>query len=785
MSENKTTVVLLDMLAILHRGYYAIPDLTTKEGKGTGALYGLASTLLKIQKAFSPSYIIAAYDLPDKTHRSESYEGYKASRKPPEDDLIEQIEESRNLLSALSVQSYEKSGFEADDVIGTLAKKFKTKCRVVIATGDLDLLQLVDENVGVFFLKRGISTTEVYNEKAVMDRFGFPPELLIDYKGLRGDPSDEIPGVAGIGEKGATELIKNFGTIDKIYKALEKGEDGLIDKGVPKRTVKALVGKRKEAEMSKDLATIVCDVPITVPPLNRKWAEEFNPKLAEEYFKKWEFESLLSPLSNIKIEDSAKEGAGGINSSSPLETDTNLEKETAVLLWLVDSNLVNASEQEILAHTESRSLEESNAKLLNTLKNTPDLLRLWEEIERPLVPVIDRMEKEGVKIDTKYFKKLSKEYTHLLEGLTSKIYKEAGSKFNIASPKQLSEVLFDTMNLSLNQKTKTGARSTRESELINIKEEHPIVPFILKYRHYSKLLTTYINVLPSHADANSRIHTTLLQNGTVTGRMSTKNPNLQNIPKKTEEGEKIREGFVARDGYSLLSLDYSQIELRLAAVLSGDEALISVFKRGGDIHREVAIQLLKNKDPDTKTRDRAKAINYGVLYGMGAPALARALGGEGHREEAEKFLNEYKKKFSQLVEYLESVKKECRKTGKVRTLFGRVRIIEGAKSSHPAVSSRAERMAINAPIQGTQSDIIKSAMIKIDKFINSKAKGEVYMLLQIHDELLFEIKKERIKEIVPKLQELMSEPVFETPLSVPIEVDAGIGENWGNLVKYE
>jgi len=795
----KKRLVILDAHAILHRAYHALPDFSSSKGEPTGAVYGLASMLIRIIGDLKPDYIVAAYDLPGPTYRHEAYEGYKAHRKEAEPELKIQMKRSRDIFQAFGIPIYDKPGFEADDIIGTIVKNlqpttYNRQLEIVIGSGDMDTMQLVSgRQVRVYTLKRGLSDTVIYDEEGVKNRFGFGPEHIPDFKGLSGDPSDNISGVDGIGEKTATALITAFGSIEEIYKKLK--EDPVVFKraGIKERVVELLKKGEEEARFSKMLATIHRDVPINFQLPEEEWREAVDLGEILKLFRELEFKTLgarareLLEKKAVRVEEEGEldGGAGEVDGTLFVPHNPRGVKELGVMLSLVDSNIANPTVEEILRFTEAKTLTDARAKLLPELKRR-NLEKVWSGIEKPLIPVTEKMMRRGVLIDTPYLRELSKKHHRTLNELEKKIWKFSGTEFNVASPKQLGDILFNKLGLKAkNQKKteKTGALSTRESELEKLRDAHPIIPLVLEHRELSKLLGTYIDALPALADGTGRLHTTFLQIGAATGRMSSRDPNLQNIPNKTELGREIRKAFITEKGMRLVSLDYSQIELRVAAFLSDDKKLIEIFKRGEDVHTSVAAEVfgVAGNKVHPNMRRKAKVINFGVMYGMGANALRQNLGGS--REEAQKFLSDYFMKFSNLAAYLHETKEAAARLGYTETFFGRRRYFDGFHSPLPYIRAAAERMAINAPIQGTQSDIVKIAMVRADEFIKKeKLVGKAHLLLQVHDELLYEMKEELVQTLAPKIKQIM-----ETVLSpketkgVLLVADIAVGKSWGEM----
>ncbi|NVN97574.1 hypothetical protein HXX01_05125, partial [Candidatus Nomurabacteria bacterium] len=768
----------LDTHAIIHRAYHALPEFMNSRGEPTGAIYGLATMLFKIITELNPDYIIACYDLPKKTFRHIAYDDYKAGRAKADDALIDQLIRSREFFQALAIPMYECEGFEADDLLGTIVEKnLKDKdLDIIIASGDMDTLQLVEgTQVQVYTLKKGINDTILYNEEAVKSRFGFDPMYLPDYKGLRGDPSDNIIGIKGIGEKTASILISKYGSIEKMYMDIKKKPENFKDLGVTERILNLLKEGEDEAIFSKTLATIRRDAPIDFKLPQKTWREEVESKKADEFFKKMEFKSLQSRFlrilnGDIKLVKTSQEQenfhdftlraqAPDENSLAPVSPHQNEKLEKAkVAFWLLDSEKTNPDINEVIEYKNSNSLEEAIQKMEEDIKKE-DLEYVYKEIELPIIPIISKMEKTGIKVDKKYFDKLSKEYHNEQKLIEKQIWDYAGREFNINSPKQLGEVLFDELKLgevdgkSLGikmKKTSGGARSTKESELEKLKDLHPIIEKILENRELQKLLGTYIDTIPDLVGEDGRLHAKFIQYGTTTGRFSSNNPNLQNIPTKTERGKKIRNAFVAEEGYILASFDYSQIELRIAALLSQDSYFIKTFVEGRDIHTAVARKVFNVSEEDVTAdmRRRAKVINFGILYGMGVTALTANL--NTNRKEAQIFYDNYFKQFPTIADYLESIKIFARKNGYTQTLFGRKRYFSAINSPLPFMKAMAERMATNAPIQGTATaDIIKIGMKNAEKELEKAGLLEdARIVLQVHDELVYEIKKEKLDKVV-------------------------------------
>ena len=782
-SQNKKTLVLLDSHAILHRAYHALPDFNSGS-EPTGALYGLSLMLLKIINDIKPDYIVATFDLPKPTYRHIAYEDYKAGRQKTDEDLISQIKRSRDVFKAFNIPMYDMEGFEADDILGTIVEKTKNNkdLDVVIASGDMDTLQLViGKKVRVYTLKKGIKDTIIYDEKGVRERFGFGPELLPDYKGLRGDPSDNIPGIKGIGEKTATIIISKFGDIKSIYKALKKDKEKFSEIGLTPRIINLLEDGQEEALFSRELGEIRRDAPIDFSLPKKTWKESVDPKVIIKLFLDLSFRGLTGRINELfKIAPTPQEEIEAPIQSE--DVDKEELKKVSLAFWLLDSDTINPEMEDILNFSKTDSFEKAKEHIFKELKKEK-LEKVYSEIEEPLIEVVEKMEERGIKVNKTYLKKLSKDYHKSLDILQKKIWKHAGVEFNINSPKQLGEVLYEKMGLvgKNMKKTSTGAKSTRESELQKLKDEHPIIEEILSYRELQKLLSTYIDNIPEMVEEDGRLHADFNQAGATTGRMSSNNPNLHNIPIRTDLGRKIRDAFVAEHGYKLVALDYSQIELRIAAFLSGDKKLIEVFKRGDDIHNVVAMEVfgVASNEVTKAQRIHAKTINFGILYGMGVNALKTALGTD--RATAQEFYNDYFEKFPGITDYLEKTKREAAKNGYTETFFGRKRYFPGLKSKLPFLRAQAERMAINAPIQGTQADIIKIAMARINKKLKGK---DAHLLLQIHDELVYEIKEDLVHELSPIIESEMESVLnLKDTEGIKLEVGVSVGDNWGEMEK--
>ena len=834
MSKNAKTLVLLDAHAIIHRAYHALPEFLSSKGEPTGALYGLTSMLMKIVTDLKPDYIVACYDLPQKTFRHEAYDAYKAGRAKADEALVLQLINSRQIFDAFGVPIYDAPGFEADDVLGTIVEQIKNRginpvrsregsqrphasngVNIIIASGDMDTMQLVDgKKVQVYTLKKGINDTILYDEDAVIARFGFKPELLPDYKGLRGDPSDNIKGIKGIGEKTATILITTFGTVEEIYKQfkIKNYELRFKEAGISPRIIELIKNNEEEALFSKTLAKIRTDAPIDFVLPQKTFWESIDKKKVEQVFSLFEFRSLFGRLksffgSNQKPskEDSLERtlGRSGDDGQRKFsaenfrgESERNLSgvasdytklQEASIALWLINSDISNPQIDDILMFANTDSFNVAYEHILKKLKENK-LDKVFEEIEKPIILIVKEIEDYGILIDKKYFENLSSEYHTELDKLTAKIYKMAGVEFNINSPKQMGEVLFGKMGMKSSKKAgASGNFSTKVSVLEELEENNPIIKEILAYRELHKLLSTYIDVIPKMIGEDGRLHAKFLQNGTTTGRFSSQDPNLQNLPIKSELGKRIRGGFIAQKGCKLCAFDYSQIELRVAAMLSGDKKMTQIFRDKKDIHSGVASFVfgVDVDKIDSEMRRKAKVINFGIIYGMGVSALRKNLGGT--REEAQKFYDNYFNQFSGVRDYLEEVKKFALKNSYTETLFGRRRYFPNINSRLPFLRNMAERTATNAPIQGTATaDIIKLAI----RYANEDLKGvslsnKAHLVLQIHDELVYEIEENvlpKAEEIIKKAMEnVLERSYLHYKTDIPLEVHFGSGNNFGEV----
>lgn len=827
--------VLIDSHAIIHRAYHALPPLTTPAGEPVNAAFGFTTMLLRILNELKPDYLVAAFDMPGPTFRHAAYERYKAQRPKAPSDLASQFGVVREIVAAFGIPIFEKTGYEADDIIGTIAKKMERQKGVetIIVTGDADALQLVRPGIRVYAMRKGIGDTVFYDEEAVRARYGFPAARLLEFKALRGDPSDNIPGVKGVGEKTASELIGVFGSLKAIYRALKKG-----DKRIAQAVAERLRSGEEDALLSRELARIRTDAPVDFALSLARWGGVRGNGGLRALFLRLGFMSLIRRLDGEERSDGAR-AAGGRRARPDAGDDTPLIGIAGGAVYRCDRELLadSAAQKRIkkarkwqaydaksairffrkagvelgepsgdillgayLAESFSRDFSYAAiaarelggtedffaiASALDEKLNAGGLRFVYEKIELPLTRVLADMEERGILIDRAFLARLEREVGAKLRELTKDIHAAVGEEFNIASPKQLSRILFEVLGLAtrgLRKTAKGGVISTRESELEKLRAAHPVVASILDYRELAKLQSTYIEVLPGLADKKTgRLHTTFNQVGTATGRLSSQNPNLQNIPILSQTGRQIRRAFIAPPGFSLVSFDYSQIELRVAAHMADDQKMIASFREGRDIHAMTASEIF-NVPLDSVTPDlrrQAKTLNFGVLYGMGSQAFAEATG--VGREEARRFIDEYFHDFAGIAAYIEKIKHTARAQGFVESFYGRRRYIPEIASPNPRIRSEAERMAVNMPIQSTATgDIIKMAMIAADAWVKKeKLEDDARLLLQVHDELVFEIKKDAAAGAVPKIKEIMEHVV---QLKVPLVVDAKSGPNWGEQV---
>lgn len=904
MTEEKPLLLLFDAHALIHRAFHALPPLSNKKGQPTGAIYGFITMLLKVMEDLKPSHCAVAFDSAGPTVRHEEFEDYKAHRPKAPDDLTSQFRPVREVVEAFNMPLFEIGGFEADDILGALSRQASAQgLDTIIVTGDTDMLQLIAPGVRVLLPRPGrtFSDTILYDEQAVEARYNLKPQQLADLKGLKGDPSDNIPGVPGIGEKTAQKLLQEFGSIEEIYRR--------IDDVNPPRVREILRANEEAARQSKKLATIIADVPITLESLACR-VGGYNREKVIDLFRELEFFSLLDKLgraaepqqgtlpevksASVKYQtittlEALDEVVRQIAASSTLAVDTETTGTDPRRARLVGISLSIKPEKAWYVPVGHAGLESTNLPLaevsarLNPVLQSPVIVRvahngkydmtvlgrhgmslgsleadtmiaahllgekalalkqlafgrlgvtmtaiteligsgpkqktmaevevsrvadyacadadvtfrlnrllepelkekgfwhLFSEVEMPLVPILYRMENHGVALDTTFLRGMSRELAAQIANLEATIYNLIGHHFNINSSQQLGKILFEELGLPTSRKTKSGY-STDIAVLEGLRANHPVVGAIIDYRQLTKLKSTYIDALPALVDPSTgRVHTSFNQTGTATGRLSSSDPNLQNIPIRTPIGRRIREAFIAPDkDHVLMSADYSQIDLRVMAHLSQDPGLLDAFARNEDIHTTTAA-LVFGVEKDKVTPDMrrlAKVVNFGVIYGMSEYGLEQAT--DLSRQEAAAFIKSYFEKHAGVRQYVNSIKSQAVEKGYVQTVLGRRRYLPEITSSNYQVRQAAERMAVNMPVQGTAADIMKLAMIKVQREMDAR-RLRSKMILQVHDELLFEVPsgeietmKQLVKEIMPRAMEF----------SVPLKVDVKIAPNWGEM----
>ncbi|MFH1789698.1 MAG: DNA polymerase I [bacterium] len=902
--------IIIDGNAIIHRAYHALPPLTTKDGRIINAVYGFTSMILKVWKQLAPEYMVVTFDMAGPTFRHKKFEKYKATRVKADQELYDQIPLAHEVVRAFNIPIYEKKGYEADDVIGTIVKQVQKEPNIetYIVTGDMDALQLVKENVKVYTLRKGMSDIVIYDPKKVFERFGFNPNQIVDYKALRGDSSDNIPGINGIGEKTATDLIKQFGSLKKIYQAIGKriatdvkarsvnADDATkseVEKNIKPRLLNKLIEGEKDAMLSQELAQIDCNVPEIEFNLPDCELKNFNKEDVLDLFSRFEFSSLLKRVPGMG--DTAVKGQMS-KSSSQLKTKIsfeeivdsrqakNLIKEIKENGWyacreIVDNQsngtdglaglvfavgdksywaeigllplfdeIFNDSSVELIGHDlklliryllknkvklanklfdlkiasyllnpgsrahdassialkvlgkeitfgagqqglfgidyksvaiELNELARSSVKLKNDLKIANNL-GLMQKIEMPLIIILAQMEINGIAVDLAFLKKLSNQVNDEIKLLSRSIHNLAGEEFNISSTVQLREILFDKLELPTEgiRKGKTGY-STDSEQLGKLQGVHPVIKEIESYRELVKLQNTYIDVIPTLVDKKTnRIYTSFNQAVTATGRLSSSEPNLQNIPIRTEIGRQIRKAFIAESGNLLVTADYSQVELRIVASLAKDKRMMEIFDNNEDIHTATAV-VINNVSISDVTKDMrraAKEVNFGVLYGMGSYGLSwRA---SIPVWQAKDFIKKYFEQFKGVKKYIDQTMDMARTQGYCETLFGRRRYITEINSTNFQLRSAAERMAVNHPIQGTAADLMKMAMIDVSNVIAKQFPKDVKLILQVHDELVLEVKKGLEKKVGEAVKKTMEQVV---QLNVPVKVDVHYGKTWGDM----
>lgn len=854
--ENKLAII--DGSSLLYRAFYALPPtMTSPDGVPTNAVYGFLRMLLSLYRELDPAYVAVTFDKDRQTFRTEMYDGYKATRKPAPAELVPQFDLILEVMHVMGVAVYSLSGYEGDDVLGTLSARYEKELPVAIVTGDRDALQLASDRTTVYLMQKGISSMSEMTPKAVEEKYGITPSQVIDMKALMGDTADNIPGVPGIGEKTALKLLTQYKTLDNLYAHVDeiKGAQG-----------KKLAAGKDMAYLSYKLAAIKRDVPMETTleemaqPVHISEMKELFSRLGINLLSQFGELPRFTALAEAKKEEVAKAGekaedwkdglsfegketaisfdlegtapffkAKGVviaenghaylvkaeqfgkaaealrkakvviteNSKPIMETDFPWEGipffDTTIAAYLLDptrttyplSYLAGLFKKPEIYADEMKDFASKGAAvslfLLSIYEDARDMLKkngvekLYDEVEQPLVKVLAAMEKAGIATDTKRWEEVHADMMSREEALISKIYEQAGEEFNINSPKQLGHILFEKMGLPAGKKTKTGY-STAADVLEELAEQYPFVKNILEYRSLSKLISTYLEALPLLIRKETgRIHTTFNQTVTATGRLSSSDPNLQNIPVRTEEGKKIRSLFVPGEGYdSFVSSDYSQVELRVLAHMSEDEGLIRAFLNKEDIHRRTAAEVMgiPFEDVTPEQRSHAKAVNFGIIYGISDFGLARQLGIT--RTAAADYIKAYFERYPSIHAFMNRMIEDARKTGCAVTLYGRYRELADINSKNFQRRSFAERTAMNTPIQGTAADIMKMAMIAVyDKMKAGNFKSRV--LLQVHDELVAEVTADE-KEAVSKLLKETMESVVS--LRVPLVADVNEGKNW-------
>ena len=859
-------LLILDSNSILNRAFYGVRYLSAKDGTPTNAIYGFLNILLKLIKEQEPDYICAAFDVKAPTFRHKQYEGYKAQRKPMPEGLAAQMPLAKDVLRAMGVTILEKEGYEADDIIGTVARLCEeSEISCFIATGDKDDLQLASDKTKVILTvtKSGYNETIIYDDKAVKEKYHVTPTEFIDVKALMGDPSDNIPGVKGVGEKTAMSLIEKHHSIEYIYENI----DGIGLKGAMLQKMK---DGREMAFMSKELATINRNTPIEFNAEECVFDGFENNCELYEILKRLELNSIIKKLDlsggdNVKENEdifkdfsyqvgdknmisgdkvtvvldfdgdnisSAAVGAGNnavvLNEQDDikelLEDDSvakvmfdvkeaivklngridikNISDDTAIAAYLVDPAKNEYTIEKLASEYFGTVIEKPEVKQLSLLDDVEtdrseylakcavalgvlnerigDKIKengqekLYHEVELPLVTVLAHLEINGFLVDDNQLKEFADKLGEKIDALTNEIYMLAGEEFNINSPKQLGVILFEKLELKPVKKTKTGY-ATNADVLEKLRDKHPIVNFIMEYRQLAKLKSTYCDGLRAVVNPNThRIHSVFTQTVTVTGRLSSTEPNLQNIPTRTELGREIRKMFVAKEGYVLVDADYSQIELRVLAHIANDETMINAFRNNEDIHAVTASQVLgiPLEDVTKEQRSSAKAVNFGIVYGIGEFSLAQDL--HISVKEAKAYIESYLEKYHGVRNYMESIKEQAKKDGYVKTMLNRIRYIPELKSPNYNIRQFGERVALNTPIQGTAADIIKLAMVRVDnRLINEGLKSK--LILQVHDELIVEAHKDEVDKVKQILSEEMQGAM---ELNVPLKVDMSTGHSW-------
>ena len=863
-------LLILDSNSLLNRAFYAIPPLTNSEGIHTNAVYGFTNMLFKMKEEIKPDYIVAAFDRKGPTFRHKEFEEYKAGRKKMPPELAEQFPLIKEVLNLLAINIYEIDGFEADDIIGTLAKFAESNgIEVFIVTGDRDALQLASDNINVVITKKGVTETAVYNREAFEAEFGVTPTQYIDVKGLMGDKSDNIPGVPGVGEKTAFKLISTYGSMEGVLSNINEISG--------KKLKENLETYSEQAIFSKKLATIMTEVPIEFDLEDIKSQENYNREELKKLFFKLQMKSLLAKLPGEDLEEQEEEVKVEVNEVNTLEGFKEVLKEkegTAFLAYttsnsnfyskieldklylnygdkisLIDFKIITMENQEEAINTLKAFMEnekiskvihdgknlvtvlvkmgieikefifdtvvsaylidsaksnypletlineylmkevkgEGEELICNAISNMKELYEylkdrinkegmdeLYYEVEHPLISILSSMEAIGFNVNREKLDELAVKFKEEIATTEKEIYELCEEEFNISSPKQLGKILFEKLDLPVIKKTKTGY-STNADVLEKLMDKHPVIEKIIYYRQITKLNSTYVEGLKNVIDEDGAIHSSFNQTVTTTGRLSSTEPNLQNIPVKYEMGREIRKVFIPQESTDvLLSCDYSQIELRVLAHMSDDKNMIDAFNHHSDIHTKTASEVFKVpvEEVTSLMRSRAKAVNFGIVYGISDFSLSQDL--KITKKEASEYMEIYFERYPKIKGYLESVKEEAKEKGYVLTVLNRRRFIPEIKSSNKIVKALGERLAMNAPIQGSAADIIKLAMVKVyNRLKKENLNSEI--ILQVHDELILNVKENEL-EIVKALVKEEMEGVLD--MSVALEVDTNIGNTW-------
>ncbi len=838
----KKKMVVIDGKSVFYRGYYAMPHLSLPDGTPSGGVYGFTVLALQIIKMIKPDYVFVAWDKPKTNIRSrlKIYPEYKAGRKPMPDDMREQIPYLHKLLEAFGWPLYECDDYEADDIIGTLAVKADKKdIEAIMVTSDMDMLQMVGGNIKLFALKKGLSNIKEYDDDLIEEEFGFSKEKFDDYKALKGDSSDNIPGVKGVGEKTARELVLKYETLENIYDNIE-----LIKDSVRKK----LEADKEMAYLSRDLVRIMTDAPVELD-LKASDINNIDIGQVQDILHEYKFRSLLNQLPESWEQNAIGQKRSSVENPVEIKKAKGYKpkKKTIVVAWSDDTvwiseskktahelslddfkkmitdndfkligydlknlfwNLLPKSTLPIVEHdvrmgaflvnalSRDQSLtglfggevdEDNPAEIISViwqlyeeqteaLKDLPKVKEVAEKIEWPMVPVLARIERRGIKLDASYLHKMSDTLGDQISDVEQEIYGHADTEFNISSPSQLADILYTKLNLPTQfiKKTKSGF-STAHSELTKLKDLHPIIELVFKYREWTKLKSTYVDTLPNDIAEDGRIHTTFDVDVAASGRLSSRDPNLMNIPVRTELGKTIRNAFLPEKGNLFVVADYSQFELRLAAALSGDKDMIDAFNEDRDIHVETAalVSGIDAKSVSKEQRYAAKAVNFGIMYGLSPHGLSQGTGMT--MAESKEFIDKYFELRKPLKTYIEQTLESAKTEGYVETLFGRRRPTPDVKSSNFVVREAAKRAAQNHPIQGTEADLMKMAMIEIEKKLPKGAE----QILQIHDSILVEC-DEKQADKVAKLMRGIMESIY-TKLPVKLTVDTKTGKTWGEL----